>query len=83
MSIHNPTGTPIRAGTVGVSSVESLRLAARQGTGSQPVRAMARLDPRIAAGGRIRPAGREETGLSAAEAVYITRAHVLTGGIND
>jgi len=80
MSIHNTTATPNGIGQVGFPCLESLRLAARQGVGSQPLQAVDRLDPRIAAGGRIRPADQDETGLSAAEAVYVTRAHVLGSG---
>lgn len=76
-SIHNPTGTPHGPGQIGVSSVESLRLAARQSAGSEPLRSVARLDARACTPGGIRRPEWWETGLSEAEALYLTREHVL------
>lgn len=81
--IHQTTGTPVSPGTVGVSSVDSLRMAARERTRIERMRPVERLDARAHTAGGIRPAEWWETGLSAAEAVYITRAHVLQGGLND
>ncbi len=81
--IQNPTGTPDRAGNVRIQGVAGLRMEPSQGAGGQQMRPMARPDARAYAAGGIRKAEWWETGLSEAEAVYITRAHVLTGGFND
>ena len=87
MPVHNTTGTPNGPGQIGVSAMESIRLEARQRVGGQPLQAVdwavQRADdgrewwPGKSYGGR-KPEP-DEIGLSCAEAVYLTRAHVLNG----
>lgn len=77
--IHNPTAAPHHPGHLAIQGLDGVRMAAREGFGGRPERDLARHDSRAYAVGGVRKPGQDETGLSAAEAVYLTRAHVLDG----